>query len=368
MRRIVSTTAMPLVCALALGACQSAPSTPQPKDVTALNNPTSALKIAEAARDSGDFSAAVKLYKRAIANGADRYDTRIGLATALEGAGDTGQAEIELRTAVAMAPSRPEPDLELGRLELAAHKPSESLAYFDAALILAPDSAPAWNGKGVALDMLERHVEAQDAYRTGLSRASEDRVLQNNYGLSLALSGNYPDAIKVLTALAQEPGATARNRQNLALALGLQGDVADAKLVARTDLDEQTVDSNLRFYEASRAAPIPRQQAVVPPPQVAAPVPETTQPVPPPPATSLQPAVVSSPGSAPPAPAQNPAPAVAVDQPAAAPVPVAAPTAPSDPGPAPGPVQTAPVPAAASVAPSTPQPAAAAGPTPAPAP
>jgi Flp pilus assembly protein TadD len=256
-----STLALAGVIAVAMGGCQQSPTTTKSN---VMNDPKDAIKLADAARDSGDFAVAIKLYNRAIENHGDTYEARLGLGVALAGAGEADQAETELRTAARMEPSKIDPDLALGRLSVQRHHPQEALLAFDAALILAPDSVPAWNGKGIALDMLERHLEAQECYRNGLARAPKDRNLHDNYGLSLALSGNYDEAIKELTALAQEPGATARNRQNLALALGLKGDVADARTVARTDLDEVSVASNLRFYEAARQAPVPKQSAVLP--------------------------------------------------------------------------------------------------------
>ena len=50
-------------------------------------------------------------------------------------------------------------------------------------------------------------------------------LLRNNLGLSLALSGQHAEAIEMLRAVVDEPGAKARNRQNLALAYGLAGDL-----------------------------------------------------------------------------------------------------------------------------------------------
>ncbi len=114
----------------------------------------------------------------------------------------------------------------------------------------------------MALDLLERHQEAQQAYAAALAETPADKVLRNNYGLSLVLSGDYGKAVDTLTRLAEEPGATPRNRQNLALALGMQGKTGDAETVARQDLDDRAVKSNLTFYDqARRTAPPPAPAA-----------------------------------------------------------------------------------------------------------
>jgi Flp pilus assembly protein TadD len=324
-------------CALALGACGSI----DPANIgkTTVTDPKEAVRLADAARVGGDYNAAIKLYDRAIAGHEDGYEVHMGLATALAAIGSGEQAEKEFRTAALLAPGRAEPELGIGRLDLTLSKPAEALLAFDAALILAPDSPAAWNGKGVALDMAERHEEAQECYRNGLARAPNDRVLKNNYGLSLALSGDYGESVKQLTALAQDRGASSRNRQNLALALGLEGDIADARTVARTDLDEATVANNLRFYDQVREAPIPKQAAALPVmpvlPAAAAP---TAPDAPPatgdaaakpdaPPATDAT-SVVSQPlpaPGAPPGPADTVGPAAAA--PAALPAPPPAPDA-----------------------------------------
>ncbi len=257
---------------LALAGC----ATPNPDDKgkAALADPKQLLRLADASRESGDYAAAIRLYQKAIDQHGDGYEARMGLGSALAGAKNFDEAEEAFKTAGRMQPGRVEPNLAVGRLDLSRHRPAEALIALDAALILAPDIPAAWDDKGIALDMLERHEEAQQCYRNGLARAPNDRTILNNYGLSLALSGNYGESQKLLTELVQEPGATSRNRQNLALALGLQGDIADAKAVARTDLDEASVANNLRFYEAARQAPIPKQAAVLPVsplPQAAAP-------------------------------------------------------------------------------------------------
>jgi Flp pilus assembly protein TadD len=62
-------------------------------------------------------------------------------------------------------------------------------------------------------------------------------LLRNNYGLSLALAGNHDEALELLSAVVDEPGATARNRQNLALAYGLAGNLVAAERISRLDLD-----------------------------------------------------------------------------------------------------------------------------------
>jgi hypothetical protein len=86
-------------------------------------------------------------------------------------------------------------------------------------------------------------------------------LLRNNYGLSLALAGEHEKALQMLSAVVEEPGATARNRQNLALAHGLAGNLEAAERISRLDLDEQAVENNVAYFAALAAVEDGRQRA-----------------------------------------------------------------------------------------------------------
>jgi Flp pilus assembly protein TadD len=104
----------------------------------------------------------------------------------------------------------------------------------------------ALNGLGIALDTSGRHAEAQASYRRALAIAPEGVAARNNLGLSLGLSGNYDEAIAELRPIALGGGAVPRARQNLAVVLALKGDHDDAAKLARVDLREDDVQSNLK--------------------------------------------------------------------------------------------------------------------------
>ena len=53
--------------------------------------------------------------------------------------------------------------------------------------------------------MLGRHAEAQAKYRQGIELAPDFLALRNNYGLSLAISGQPQEAIAQLAPLASQP-------------------------------------------------------------------------------------------------------------------------------------------------------------------
>ena len=142
----------------------------------------------------------------------------------------------------------------LGRVYLARKEPQKALGEFRAVLAANPKDTRALNGSGIALDLLGHGREAQQAYRSALAVKPDDRAAQNNLGLSLALSGQYDRAVTELSPLALEPGATPRMRHNLALALGLKGDMAGAAKIEKKDLNQAAIADNQRFYEAVRRA------------------------------------------------------------------------------------------------------------------
>lgn len=64
-------------------------------------------------------------------------------------------------------------------------------------------------------------------------------------GLALALAGDPKGAVAILLPAARHPGADAKTRQNLALAMALAGDWRDARVIVSMDLSPAEVDKRL---------------------------------------------------------------------------------------------------------------------------
>ncbi|HEU4960374.1 MAG TPA: SPOR domain-containing protein [Sphingomonas sp.] len=77
-------------------------------------------------------------------------------------------------------------------------------------------------------------------------------------GLALALAGDPKGAVAVLMPAARTPGADAKTRQNLALALALAGDWRDARVIVAMDMSPAEVDQRLgqwaQFAQPHRAS------------------------------------------------------------------------------------------------------------------
>ncbi|KQT33398.1 hypothetical protein ASG29_04905 [Sphingomonas sp. Leaf412] len=118
---------------------------------------------------------------------------------------------------------------------------SAETAYHDV-LTLQPDNAQ------VALNMALAQVGAG---RWAEARATLDRHASGmnpaDRGLAIALAGDPAAAVEILTAATRTPGADAKTRQNLALAMALAGQWQEAR--ALVGLDLAPLDADRRIVE-----------------------------------------------------------------------------------------------------------------------
>lgn len=205
------------------------------------------MRLGDAARAAGDPAAAIPFYRRAHASDLFDPEPLVRLGAALSDLGAYNEAVEAYRDALVGDPAHVEALRGLGNAFIALNQPQLAVEQFDAALRLDADHR-SYNGIGVALDRTGDHKAAQGHYRVGLELAPGNITLLNNLGLSLALSGDYGEAIETLERVARHPEATVRHRQNLALAYGLAGRTDDAARIGRLDLAEEDVQSNVAYY------------------------------------------------------------------------------------------------------------------------
>lgn len=142
--------------------------------------------------------------------------------------------------------------LGVAKAHLALNEPVKALSAADQALALAPNDERVLVDRGVALDSLGRHAEAQTSYRAVLATTPRHVSARNNLALSLAVTGQYDEAVALLTPLVRSSAATPRIRENLALVYGLMGDADRSAMLSRSDLDESSIRANLEFIAAVR--------------------------------------------------------------------------------------------------------------------
>ncbi len=215
------------------------------------------VRVAKSTAASGDLVIAASLYRRAHTMDPGNLDAATALARTLARLGAHDEAADVFRAALEIDPKDPDILRGLGNTLVALGQPAQAIEQYERAMRERED-VRLFNAIGVAYDKLNDHNMAQAYYRTGLDTAPGNLNINNNLGLSLLLSGNFGEAIKMLRKVAADPKSTARQRLNLALAFGLAGEPEAAAEVARMDLDEASVQRNIAYYETLRALDDPK--------------------------------------------------------------------------------------------------------------
>lgn len=219
------------------------------------------LRVADSIREGGDYGAAIRFYNQAHEADPTAVAPLLGLAQSYSAAGAHDRARAAFDRVLLSHPDNA--DARLGRANslLALGRPRAAGRELDGLLAQNPRNPRIYNSLGIALDLMGEGAAAQVRYGQGLDLDPADRALRGNLALSFALSGEYETAIALLRALAREPAADARIRQNLALAYGLADQLGLAEAVARMDLPEDSVRSNLNYYASIRLLE-PRRRAI----------------------------------------------------------------------------------------------------------
>lgn len=257
------------LAALALAGCEPFPWHLDPLSVNGRDGggapPSYAalMRIGDAARAGGDYSNALSVYRRAAEIELRRPDPFVAIGDTLLQLGSVNQAIVAYNSALARD-SACLPALQgLARAYVETDRPELARVPLDRALALAPDNPKILVLLGVVEDVAGRHRQAQAYYQRGLRRAPGDPALNVDLALSLALGGDYPNAVAVLQPMATAPSGTAQERQTLALIYGLEGSTAEAARLGRIDLDQAAVAHNLAYYQTLRAlSPQARDQAI----------------------------------------------------------------------------------------------------------
>jgi Flp pilus assembly protein TadD len=119
-------------------------------------------------------------------------------------------------------------------------------------------AAPDWrilSAQGSASAQLGEQSRAQSFYEAALKIRPNEPSLLSNLGLSYALSRNLDQAEQTLRLAADQPGADARVRANLALVLGLKGRSADAEAILRRDMSPAEAAANVASLRKLAAEP-----------------------------------------------------------------------------------------------------------------
>jgi len=134
---------------------------------------------------------------------------------------------------------------------LRANRPVQAEQEFRRLLAAGKRDWQTFNALGSALSEQGRYAEARRQYLLALKASPGNAKVMNNLAMSHILQGNPQEAEKLLKkALPQAHGKLAmRIRQNLALALGLQGRFEEARYMASHDLPPDQVEANMAYLK-----------------------------------------------------------------------------------------------------------------------
>ena len=216
-------------------------------DITSL----SYVRVAQRFEMTGDLTGALHFYNQALQKDPNSLDAYEGIARAYVQGGAIEQAVLVYERIVELSPQREGATVALAKLYIEQSRFAEALKLVETQLILGTTDISLFNIKGIALDLLGRHDDAQLAYADGLDKAPDDPDVLTNMALSFALSDMPETAIGLLMGLATvegELGVSARS--NLAVIHAMIGDVTSAMAMAGTlysgvDLPEMEI-----FYTA----------------------------------------------------------------------------------------------------------------------
>lgn len=136
---------------------------------------------------------------------------------------------------------------EQGYTLLGKQQARASIPLFDQAIASDEHYIRAYQGKGIALNNIGKHEEAERIYEKALKIEPGSVGILNNYAMSKILGGHYQEAITMLAPLVKDGAQNATVQENYALAHCLDGKRDEARTLYAKFLPPAQVEENLRF-------------------------------------------------------------------------------------------------------------------------
>lgn len=230
---------------------------------------TARLNVALAAEASGDGQMALQIYASALAKDPSDTKAAVQYARALVNNRQLGLARELLSRQLAARPGQPDLSREFGTIEVLQGQAASAVPRFDVALNANPHDVRALVNKGIALDMLGRHAEAQQLYHRADALSPDDPAVRNNLAMSLMLHGRTQEASDILQGMTGGTTDNPRIRNNMAVLAAASGDMARARQLTAgviSDVELQSLASQVRgvTQAATPLAALPAPAALAP--------------------------------------------------------------------------------------------------------
>ena len=178
-------------------------------------------------------------------------DAQIGLALAdqLKKLGQQERQLAVLKKLVELNPARQDIRYHYGIELLKANRAVQAEEQFRRLLREGRRDWRVFNALGSALAEQNRHGQARSNFQMALKMSPGNAQIINNLAMSYMLDGDPARAEQLLRQVlpAARGSVKVKVRQNLALALGLQGRFQEARYMASHDLPPQQVEANMAY-------------------------------------------------------------------------------------------------------------------------
>ena len=171
----------------------------------------------------------------------------VKLSQALRELGKYDQAAQAAEATLTVQPNNLDAMLALGRAHIARGQAFYGVAPLERARDAAPRDWRPLSLLGVAYQQVRRFDDARAAWNEALTLSPNNPDVLTNAAIAAMADGDAAGAENLLRRAAAQPTATIQVRQNLAIALGLQGKTGEAEAILRRDLPPEQAERNLTW-------------------------------------------------------------------------------------------------------------------------
>jgi Flp pilus assembly protein TadD len=233
-------------------------------DQVSLREPDTAsrMRIAATAAAAGQTEIALSMYSAAAEAAPNDPAVQARLVSMLLRIGKPEVAQQTLTRALTSQPRDPTLLRWLGNLRLETGSPEAALTIFDGLIARNAKDVASLNGRGVALDLLSQHDQAQESYRRAQAIAPADVQTANNLAVSYLLSDRPSQARDVLLPLSQQSELPPRVLNNLAIAQAATGSASASSAGTSTTISSDDLRTLATSLGAGIALDTPAMQSL----------------------------------------------------------------------------------------------------------
>ena len=174
----------------------------------------------------------------------------VELANALRLLGRYEEAANTAARVLVLHPDNQAARLESARAFIEMNQGFYALDPLKKAQAAAPRDWTVYMLEGVAHEQNQQPDEARAAYLQALALSPNNPAVLSDLALWYAKRSDTGQAEQLLRTAVAQPSANAKERQNLALVLGMEGRFAEAEHLMREDLPPPVTDNNLAYLKA----------------------------------------------------------------------------------------------------------------------